>query len=275
MAKGYSLHIGLNAVNPEHYQGWDGQLNACEADAQSMAEIAISKGYESKILLTQEVTRQKFIDLMNEYADKAQEGDIFLLTYSGHGGQIPDLNGDEDDTLDETWCLYDSEISDDELHNMYCNFKSKVRILIFSDSCHSGTVAKIAAFKSFANIVFDAQKVKFRNAPLDVMRKTFTKNKEHYEEILKAPKKPKSALKASIRLFSGCQDNQLSQDGFLNGLFTAKMLRVWADGNFKGNYLKFHKTIVKSMSDTPMQTPNHYVIGPRSRSFDSQNPFTV
>lgn len=275
MANGYSLHIGLNAVNPEHYAGWDGQLNACEADAQSMAEIAISQGFETKILLTQDATRQTFEDLMKEYAEKADEGDIFLLSYSGHGGQLPDLNGDEDDNLDETWCLYDSEISDDEIHNMYCTFKINVRILVFSDSCHSGTVAKVAAFRALNANLFDFPKPKYRNAPFDVTLKTFTQNKGFYTEKLKMPNKSNSELKASVSLFSGCQDNQLSQDGFLNGLFTSKMLRVWADGNFKGNYLKFHKMIVKSMGDTPMQTPNHFVIGPKNVSFESQKPFTI
>jgi metacaspase-1 len=53
------------------------------------------------------------------------------------------------------------------------------------------------------------------------------------------------------------------------------MMRVWADGNFKGNYSKFHKSIVKRMSDIPMQTPEHFVIGPKNRSFDAQKPFTI
>lgn len=34
--KGISLHIGLNRVDPAHYQGWDGKLNGCENDAKSM-----------------------------------------------------------------------------------------------------------------------------------------------------------------------------------------------------------------------------------------------
>ncbi|NWF57518.1 MAG: caspase family protein, partial [Syntrophaceae bacterium] len=37
MAKGFALTIGLNAVNPKHYGGWSGELNACEADAEDMA----------------------------------------------------------------------------------------------------------------------------------------------------------------------------------------------------------------------------------------------
>ena len=33
MAKGVSVHIGINEVDPAHYGGWTGALNACEADA--------------------------------------------------------------------------------------------------------------------------------------------------------------------------------------------------------------------------------------------------
>ena len=37
MAKGLSMHVGLNHVNPAHYEGWDGELNACVADAREHA----------------------------------------------------------------------------------------------------------------------------------------------------------------------------------------------------------------------------------------------
>ena len=275
MAKGYSLHIGLNAVNPNHYNGWDGQLNACEADALSMAEIATGQGFETTILLTSQATRATFESCMQQYADKVQEGDIFLLTYSGHGGQIPDLNHDESDEEDETWCLFDSEIIDDEIYTMYCSFRSKVRILVFSDSCHSGTVTKLAAFKALGAAFSNESRPVYRYAPPEVMLGTYLINKAFYNPILRKPKKNKSDLKASVRLFSGCQDNQLSQDGTFNGLFTSRMMRVWADGNFKGNYAKFHKSIVKRMSDTPTQTPEHFVIGPKNKSFDAQKPFAI
>jgi hypothetical protein len=68
--------------------------------------------------------------------------DIFLLTYSGHGGQVPDTNGDEPDRKDETWVLYDGELVDDELHELYTQFKSGTRVVVLSDSCHSGTVTR-------------------------------------------------------------------------------------------------------------------------------------
>ena len=36
MPQGISVHIGLNSVDPRHYEGWAGQLTACEADAKDM-----------------------------------------------------------------------------------------------------------------------------------------------------------------------------------------------------------------------------------------------
>ena len=40
MPKGIFIHLGLNFVDPKHYDGWDGGLRACEADANDMAKIA-------------------------------------------------------------------------------------------------------------------------------------------------------------------------------------------------------------------------------------------
>ena len=45
MAKGSSLHIGLNSVDPQHYEGWSGPLNACEADANDMVDLANTRSF--------------------------------------------------------------------------------------------------------------------------------------------------------------------------------------------------------------------------------------
>jgi len=42
MTTGISLHIGLNYVDPNHYSGWDGKLNAAEYDAKDMFFITKS-----------------------------------------------------------------------------------------------------------------------------------------------------------------------------------------------------------------------------------------
>src|SRR5215218_6243604 len=137
MPKGMSLHIGLNAVDPKHYAGWSGDLVACEADAEDMAAIAKEKKYAVKMLLTNKATRNAVSAEIARAAKTLKAGDIFFLTYSGHGGQLPDRNGDEiDDHQDETWCRDDGEIVDDELNDLYTRFAKGVRVLILSDSCH-------------------------------------------------------------------------------------------------------------------------------------------
>jgi hypothetical protein len=99
MAKGLALAIGLNSVAPKHYGGWSGELNACEADAEDMADIGKSKKFKVKSLLTKAATRAKVIGEISKAAKTLKAGDIFMLSYSGHGGQLPDLNSDEPETV--------------------------------------------------------------------------------------------------------------------------------------------------------------------------------
>jgi hypothetical protein len=81
MAKGYSLHLGLNFVDPKHYGGWDGELAACEFDANDMAAIAKAVGYaETTVLLTKEATAGRLIQEMLRLAKTLEQGDLLLLT---------------------------------------------------------------------------------------------------------------------------------------------------------------------------------------------------
>lgn len=278
MPKGQSLHIGLNLVDPDHYQGWSGPLTACEADAQDMQEIATSGGFSPTILLTTDATRSNVIDIMSKAADQLESGDIFFLSYSGHGGTIKDLNFDEDDNLDETWCLYDGQLVDDELYKLFGQFQSGVRIFVLSDSCHSGTVVKMAYYygvpKNLTTSSSNTSTV-YRAMPKDLERRVYRANKAFYDSILTDPtlKNAEENIKASVLLISGCQDSQLSADGPFNGLFTGTLLRVWRDGNFSGNYQEFHKNIRLSMP--PDQSPNYFTVGTTSSTFEKEKPFTI
>lgn len=278
MSKGQALTIGLNAVDPRHYQGWSGELNACEADAQDMAEIAKSKKFKVKTLLTKSATRAKVTGEIAKAAKTLKKGDIFMLSYSGHGGQVPDMNNDEPDAQDETWCLYNGELVDDEIYACLGRFKEGVRVLVFSDSCHSGSVVKMAYYQGTTaarGSGLNAQAIRYRCMPPDVALRTYRNNKSFYDKILKDTKLKDSieAVKASVLLISGCQDNQLSSDGDFNGLFTSQLLRVWKDGVFKDDYKKFHKEIRRRMP--PDQTPNYFHAGQIDKKFEAQTPFTI
>jgi hypothetical protein len=277
MAKGLTLAIGLNSVDPKHYGGWSGELNACEADADDMTNIAKSKNFRVKTLLTKVATRGRVIGEISKAAKTLKSGDIFMLSYSGHGGQLPDLNNDEPDAQDETWCLYDGELVDDELYAQLGKFSQGVRILVFSDSCHSGTVVKLAYYQGTTAAPSSGtspQGVRYRFMPPDVALRTYRANRVFYDRILRNIKKnAEETVKASVLLISGCQDNQLSSDGDFNGLFTGQLLRVWKNGTFKSDYRKFHASIVRRMP--PDQTPNYFRVGRIDSKFEAQRPFTI
>lgn len=280
MAKGVSLHIGLNSVDPDHYGGWSGPLMACEADANDMMAIATERQFTPTKLLTSQATRDATISGIEVAARELSAGDIFFLSYSGHGGQVPDMGNDEADLQDETWCLYDGQLIDDELGELWPHFEAGVRIFVLSDSCHSGSAIR-AAYNALAAAGVGAGTVSraaqgepvYRAMPDDAAFETFFRNSDFYREIAgKLPAEP-SPIQAAVRLISGCQDNQLSLDGTFNGLFTGTLKRVWANGAFDENYARFHAEILRRMP--PTQSPNHYVIGVVNPNFDAETPFSI
>lgn len=273
-AKGIAICIGLNSVDPNHYQGWSGPLVACEADAEDMTAIAKAGKYATTTLLTKKATRAAVTGALKAAAGKLKAGDTLLLTYSGHGGQVPDANGDEDDDTDETWCLYDGQLVDDELYALFGGFARGVRILVLSDSCHSGTVTRAAYMMARSGARGDAG-VRYRFMPPEVALRVYRGNQDFYDDIAKGAKdaRDEGAVAASVILISGCQDNQLSQDGAFNGLFTGQLLKVWNGGRFRSGHRRFHANILTSMP--PDQSPNYYVVGAANKTFERKRPFTI
>ncbi len=269
MPQGLSLHIGLNEVDPAHYTGWKGTLRGCENDARDMAAMARALGYTPTTLLTREATAEGVIAAISHAAKTLKGNDQFFMTVSSHGGQVPDRNRDEStqdagelgewpDRYDETWVLYDRQLVDDELWALWATFAAKVKIILFSDSCHSGTIAKPMPWVDTGDRIA-------RRLPLDVEERTYQAHQEMYDEIqARTPPRGSSAVKASVCLISGCQDNQTSGDGPVNGVFTARLLEVWKDGAFKGSLRKLHKAIVAGMPRD--QVPNLYLVGAPSRA---------
>jgi hypothetical protein len=275
MPKGLSLHIGLNAVDPNHYAGWDGQLAACEFDANDMAAIARKQGYNPQVLLTSAATSKTVIGAIRSAAQTLKKGDIFFLSYSGHGGQVPDTNDDETDGKDETWVLFDRQVIDDELYALWSLFAPGVRIIMLSDSCHSGSVLRmLPVFDAIADAGLAPVGPRYRGMPQTISAKTYKNNKALYEHIQDANSKgDKAVIGATVLLISGCQDNQLSSDGDRNGLFTQMLRRTWKNGSFLGSYRTFRQKIAALMP--PEQTPVYSKVGAVNHDFERQKPFAI
>jgi metacaspase-1 len=276
MGQGRSIHIGLNSVDPAQYHGWSGDLMACEFDAEDMAVIAESRGFAPTTILTADATADTVLGALQSAAEELTEGDTLLLTYSGHGGRTPDLEGDEDDGCDETWCLYDRQVLDDELYRAFAAFGDGVRIAVFSDSCHSGTITRVgppsaAGAATSALVAVDGLPPgsRSREMPPALAQKDFLRRQQLYTKLKNESKEVDvDTIRPCVLLISGCQDVQTSADGTYNGLFTATLLTVWNGGRFQGSYRSLHKRIKDRMPSN--QVPNLTVVGQLDRVFVSE-----
>lgn len=313
MGQSLSLHLGLNGVDAAQYNGWPGTLSGCVNDANAMYSIASAQGFTPTQLLNVAATADAILTEIGKAAHALHSGDTFLLTYSGHGGRVPDPTGESPDGLDDTWVAYDRQLLGHELYNLWSQFAPGVRIEVYSDSCHSGTVIRdlvlgrspvfgspgaglrqapgngdpgMAAFRE----VFEAApEALTRNAPIPLAAPGDGAHKvpraippllalqlyyQHEREYrARQWSRSRADISASVILISGCQDNQTSMDGQTNGLFTEKLLAVWNNGNFQGTLPQFHKAIVALMP--PEQTPNYFTVGADDPTFTSARPLTI
>jgi hypothetical protein len=74
----------------------------------------------------------------------SQPGDVVFVSFSGHGGQIRDTSGDEDDGFDESIIPVDFQtagqiVDDDILKTLVKPMAEGVHCTILMDCCHSGT----------------------------------------------------------------------------------------------------------------------------------------
>jgi lysophospholipase L1-like esterase len=280
--RGWSLHIGMNQIDPGHY-GDTGELFACHFDAQDMARIAKQRGFKKvELLLDGQATREAVKELITQAADQLKAGDTFLFTYAGHGSQIPDFNADESDGADETLCLFDGMLIDDELYQLWSCFADDVRIVMISDSCHSGSVLRAVRRNPAERPTGKTAGIRSRLLPLHIAARTFREHREFYTAI---GRKHLSAdpgllireldmpLRGPVLLLSGCQDNQESQDGIGNGRFTQELLLVWDGGRFTGNWRELHRRIVSGMP--ACQTPNLMLIGRCPETLAAMSPFSI
>ena len=263
MAKGISLHVGMNEVDPygyplnpwrtgrkyavlsdEYYPvrfdcdfrvGWIGPLSSCELDAENMYKLAKSQKFDAKILKTKNATAENVIKAIRSAAKKLEAGDTFLMSYAGHGAQVEDLTDDEADGEDETWCLYDRMFLDDEQRELYAEFAKGVKIVVLSDSCHSGSATRSGKSRSAA------ERRHYENGEQREMEArtavaVYLGRKKEYDQIQRSLKSPPPKVLASRILLSACLDSQHAMGYDNGGAFTVALMKAFNGGKFRGNY---------------------------------------
>lgn len=222
-----SLHIGIN------YAGTQNALRGCLNDANDWAAWSKSLGGIPGTLLESDATKSNILGAIAVLLGKLTAGDWGIVTYSGHGTQIPDRSGDEQDRYDEALCPYDLNrglLTDDELAATFSGLPQGARLFFVSDCCHSGTMTR-----STDRVVGQA----VRSIPYEVLCTQFgctgTIDRIH-REVIAARSLPRAKTLDMIHA-AGCQDEQVSYDASFNGrargAFTAYALES-ANGKPRG-----------------------------------------
>ena len=273
--RGVSLHIGLNTVDPDHYGGWDGALSACEFDANDMRRHRRRRRVsQTEQLLTTAATRQACGRGRHRSRRRRPSvaGDTFLVTYSGHGGQVPDVNSDEADAQDETWVLYDRELLDDELYQLWAALSNRA---CGSPCCRTAVTAE-PSLERCANAASSLRDAKGpgharggrAGRPTPPTRTSTTGS------TVRSRKDVRGQVKATVVLISGCQDDQTSLDGDRNGAFTGALREVWSDGSFQGNWREFHQQI-RGEAACDASSPTTRVKAQANDRFETARPFSL
>jgi hypothetical protein len=206
-----ALCIGIN-----DYPGTGSDLRGCINDANDWAAELTKRDFDVKMLLDGDATGDAMRAGMRERIDNAASGDTVVITYSGHGTWVPDLDGDEPDRRDEALCPHDissrGPLLDDELFELFSERRRGVRVVLISDSCHSGSVARYARPMS-------ADSRRIRYLPPEVFLS------EGDAAVARGlPRVWRGRPRHAALLLSGCQDPEYSYDatfdGRSNGAFT-------------------------------------------------------
>ncbi|PCH35229.1 peptidase C14 [Wolfiporia cocos MD-104 SS10] len=99
-------------------------------------------------------TRENMVRAMKDLVAGAQPGDHFVFHFSGHGAQVPNLDGTEKSGFDDViWPVdvvynedgsFDNFIKDDEIHQLLVeHVPPGAHFMMVFDCCHSGTAADL------------------------------------------------------------------------------------------------------------------------------------
>ena len=205
--------IGINYTNTEN------ELYGCVNDAMNLKALLTTKyKYKEeniKTILNEEATRSTILQEITTLVKKASKGDSLFLSYSGHGVSTNDRNGDEEDGKDELLVTSDNYgIFDDELKEILdTHLQEGVKLFALFDNCHSGTI-------------LDLPYQYFKTSSTETSTET-SNNTNSEGNVILHPRCTET--KGDVVCISGCRDDQVSMDAYINFAYTGAMTRSFID----------------------------------------------
>lgn len=204
-------------------------------DAEVFSELMRNKyGFSDIVLLTDsDATKSRILNELSKIQNRVSSNQTVIFYFSGHGSQLKDDNGDEDDGLDEVLCPYDfdsadkrnSSIVDDQISVILQNLCQRAANVVFIfDSCFSGS-----ATKALRSAMSDMRNVQFKTASQGSLGAENGKSALDLKD---------SSNFAFISASKGNEPSLDTYDLFGHSLFTYFMLQALkgaADYNSNGN----------------------------------------
>lgn len=141
-----ALLIGINYSNDK-----GSALSGCINDARLLKRFLSGVGYKEFVVMEEEqATRASILRAIYTECALAEKRGVkhLFISYSGHGTQVRDLSGDENDGFDEALVPYDHRsskmITDDQIFGALKLLPASTEVVLLIDSCHSGTAADIS-----------------------------------------------------------------------------------------------------------------------------------
>ena len=225
-------------------------------DARDWAKLLERRGFNTTLLLDRNATGKAMRQEIARQVQSGKAGDVVVVQFSGHGTYVPDRSGDEPDGTDEALCPWDlmdnGPLIDDELAELLGQAAAGVRVIMLSDSCHSGSVARFA----FGNS--DGRRVRFLPPATFLAQKDLKRI-----GTLRVIRKATPPGRNSGLLLAGCQDVEYSYDatfkGRPNGAFTYCALQALkslpAAATYSSWFAAIRKLLPSPQFDYP-QRPN-------------------
>lgn len=262
MPTGIALHFGVNRPAGDCCNL--DTLKHAENAARQMGGIALAQGFQIVQVYTESAaTATAVIESVRLAAARLHRGDMLFLSFSGHGCRVPDRPPrDEIDKLDETWCMAEQMLRDDELIELWRSFREGVRILIIAESCHS------------EGSIFLPVELPLGRTARDAPAATASTHAGASSARIECPPDPPTddGIKASVLLLAATQERLTG----LDGLFTRSLMRVWNRGGFNGDYCRLMSEIEGLMMGEPTpQEPRMLMKGTPRPSFPRERAFTI
>jgi metacaspase-1 len=276
MLQGRSLHIGIEEVDPAEYDGRCGsKTHGAAPDARSMRDIAERQGYQATLLLTRDATREAVLAWIHEAAALSPEH-MLLITYAGHGARFRDADQhEEEDGRDESWCLFDGYLLDDEIHAALAELPAGMRVLVVSDSCYSGTIIRdgFGQGSDPAIVVGGTPYTEdMRAIQPAVAAEAYNRRRAFYEPIYAQLRANRTYVTATVLLLAACTEDTVAYDTREHGKFTAALLEAWDEGRFAGSHEELRAAIASRIAP---QLPVLFRVGTPNPEFDAARPFTI